>query len=47
MSFNKKIINKNLKRRNEIIDKACGDCWWVKQYVMGNLYYYRLKKEVK
>tara|TARA_R100001594_G_C3860951_1_gene220913 strand:+ start:200 stop:340 length:141 start_codon:yes stop_codon:yes gene_type:complete len=44
MTFRKKLIAKNLKRRNEIIDKAAGNCWWVRQYIVGNLYYYRTKK---
>ena len=39
MTFKDENIRKNLKRRVMLIEKACGDCWWVKAYVIGNLYY--------
>tara|TARA_R110002167_G_scaffold167201_2_gene364407 strand:+ start:665 stop:814 length:150 start_codon:yes stop_codon:yes gene_type:complete len=37
-------MNVNAKRRQDIIDKASGNCWWVKQYIVGSLHFYKETK---
>lgn len=44
MTFNKVKIRQNMQRRMNIINKASGDCWWVKQYIIGNMYFNKVKK---